>query len=241
MYPLLPESPLTVDLACRIVPIRDRKRQGAIDQRGWPVRFAPHVSRPSIGGFARKPFFSTGGVHRIGETGSAALVERLHWKQMRPFFSELPPYLIGVLGSHARGPSATRSGSSPSYVKACVKRDKSDALEAEAICQAVQRPTIRFVPVKTVEQQSILMTHHTRSLLVCQRTMVENACGHIWQNLVSLQIPILPISRHWCIRFCLPRVTCHDMLALLRRSLSDRSGHLATRYPCWTSNFGLGA
>lgn len=101
---------------------------------------------------------------------------------MRPFFSKLPPYLIGVLGSHARGPSATRSGSSPSYVKACVKRDKSDALEAEAICEAVQRPTMRFVPVKTVEQLSILMTHRARSLLVCQRTMVANAgtSGRTW-------------------------------------------------------------
>src|SRR3546814_338782 len=63
----------------------------------------------------------------------------------------------------------------PSYVKAYVKRGKSDALDAEAICEAVQRPTMRFVPVKTVEQQAILMTHRARSLLVRQRTMLANA------------------------------------------------------------------
>lgn len=63
----------------------------------------------------------------------------------------------------------------PSYVKAYLKRGKSDALDAEAICEAVQRPTMRFVPVKTVEQQAILMAHRTRSLLVRQRTMAANA------------------------------------------------------------------
>jgi transposase len=63
----------------------------------------------------------------------------------------------------------------PSYVKAYVKRGKSDALDAEAICEAMQRPTMRFVPVKTVEQQSILMVHRARSLLVRQRTMLANA------------------------------------------------------------------
>ena len=52
---------------------------------------------------------------------------------------------------------------------------KSDALDAEAICEAVQRPTMRFVPIKTVEQQAILMTHRARSLLVRQRTMLANA------------------------------------------------------------------
>ena len=56
-----------------------------------------------------------------------------------------------------------------------MKRGKSDALDAEAICEAVQRPTMRFGPIKTVEQQGILMTHRARSLLVRQRTMLANA------------------------------------------------------------------
>src|SRR3546814_15291681 len=90
----------------------------------------------------------------------------------------------------------------PSYVKAYVKRGKSDALDAEAICEAVQRPTMRFVPVKTIEQQAILMTHRARSLLVRQRTMLANALSaHLAElgfvanpgiaNLAKLAEPVL--------------------------------------------------
>src|SRR3546814_17061721 len=63
----------------------------------------------------------------------------------------------------------------PSYVKAYVKRGKSDALDAEAICEAVQRLTMRFVPVKTVQQQAILMTHRDRSLPVRQPPLHAHA------------------------------------------------------------------
>ena len=63
----------------------------------------------------------------------------------------------------------------PSYVKAYVKRGKIVGLDAEAICEAVQRPAMRFVPVKTMEQQGVLMTHRARYLLVPQRTMLANA------------------------------------------------------------------
>ena len=63
----------------------------------------------------------------------------------------------------------------PAYVKAYVKRNKNDAADAEAICEAVARPSMRFVPVKDAEQQSVLMLHRARSLLVRQRTMLVNA------------------------------------------------------------------
>lgn len=121
--------------------------------------------------------------HGVDETGATGLVKRLHRKQMLPFFSKLPPCLIGVeaCGSaHHWARTLAAMGHEvrlipPSYVKAYVKRGKSDALDAEAICEAVRRPTMRFVPVKTVEQQGILMTHRARSLLVRQRTMFANA------------------------------------------------------------------
>ena len=121
--------------------------------------------------------------HGIDESGAAVLVKRLHRKQMLPFFSKLPPCLIGVEAcgtAHYWARTLSAMGHEvrlipPSYVKAFVKRGKSDALDAEAICEAVQRPTMRFVPVKTVEQQGILMTHRARSLLVRQRTMLANA------------------------------------------------------------------
>ena len=62
-----------------------------------------------------------------------------------------------------------------SYVKAYVKRNKNDAADAAAICEAVTRPSMRFVPVKTAEQQAVLMLHRTRDLLVRQRTQLINA------------------------------------------------------------------
>lgn len=65
----------------------------------------------------------------------------------------------------------------PTYVKPYVKRQKNDVADAEAICEAVTRPTMRFVPVKSEEQQSILVLHRTRELLIRQRTMLINACG----------------------------------------------------------------
>jgi transposase len=63
----------------------------------------------------------------------------------------------------------------PAYVKAYVKRNKNDAADAEAICEAVTRPSMRFVPVKDTDQQSVLMLHRARNLLVRQRTMLVNA------------------------------------------------------------------
>src|SRR6516164_4546339 len=63
----------------------------------------------------------------------------------------------------------------PSYVAPYVKRGRTDAADAAAICEAVTRPTMRFVPIKTAEQQAVLMLHRTRDLLVRQRTMLVNA------------------------------------------------------------------
>jgi transposase len=121
--------------------------------------------------------------HGIDENGATVLVKKLHRKHMLPFFSKLPPCLIGVEAcgtAHYWARTLTAMGHEvrlipPAYVKVYVKRGKSDALDAEAICEAVQRPTMRFVPVKSVEQQGILMTHRARSLLVRQRTMLANA------------------------------------------------------------------
>ena len=121
--------------------------------------------------------------HGVDANGAKVLVKKLHRKQMLPFFSKLPPCLIGVEAcgtAHYWARTLAAMGHDvrlipPSYVKAYVKRGKSDALDAEAICEAVQRPTMRFVPTKTVEQQAILMAHRARSLLVRQRTMAANA------------------------------------------------------------------
>jgi len=63
----------------------------------------------------------------------------------------------------------------PAYVKAYVKRNKNDAADAEAICEAVTRPSMRFVPIKDANRQSVLMLHRARQLLIRQRTMLVNA------------------------------------------------------------------
>lgn len=116
------------------------------------------------------------------EAGATVLTKRLHRKQMLPFFSKLSRCLIGMeacgtahyWGPHARchgtrGPphsALLREGLCKARQERCVRR-RGD------LGEAVQRPTMRFVPVKTVEQQSILMAHRARSLFVRQRTMLD--------------------------------------------------------------------
>ncbi len=99
-----------------------------------------------------------------------------------PFFSKLPPCLIGMEAcgtSHHWARELVGLGHEvrlmpPAYVKPYVKRGKTDAGDAEAICEAVTRPTMRFVPIKSVEQQAALALHRTRDLLVRQRTQLVN-------------------------------------------------------------------
>jgi len=109
--------------------------------------------------------------------------KRLRRSQVLAFFAKVPPCLVGLeacatahhwareliaLGHEARLMP-------PNYVKAYVKRNKHDVADAEAICEAVRRPTMRFVTVKTVEQQGRLMQHRVRDQLVRQRTQLINA------------------------------------------------------------------
>jgi transposase len=98
-------------------------------------------------------------------------------------FKKLPPCLVGLeacASSHYWAREIAALGHEvrmmpARYVKAYVKRNKNDAADAEAICEAVTRPSMRFVAVKSAEQQSVLMLHRTRELLVKQRTMLVNA------------------------------------------------------------------
>jgi transposase len=122
-------------------------------------------------------------IHGIDETGTPVLTKHLRWKQMERFFARLPSCLIGIEAcatSHHWARVLVGFGHEvklmpPSYVKAHVKRSKNDAADAEAICEAVRRPTMRFVPIKSPDQQSVLMVHRARSLVVRQRTMAANA------------------------------------------------------------------
>jgi len=121
-------------------------------------------------------------VHAIGSTGEVVVRRVLRRAQMMPFFGKLAPCLIGIEAcgtSHHWARELVRLGHEvrlmpPAYVKPYVKRGKTDAGDAEAICEAVRRPTMRFVPIKSVEQQAALSLHRTRDLLVRQRTQLVN-------------------------------------------------------------------
>ena len=127
-------------------------------------------------------------VHGIDAAGAVVVRRQLRRAQLLRFFEKLSPCLVGIEAcatAHYWGREIAALGHEvrlmpPHYVKAYVKRGKTDAADAEAICEAVQRPTMRFVGLKSAEQQSILMLHRTRALLVRQRTMLVNALrGHM--------------------------------------------------------------
>jgi transposase len=127
-------------------------------------------------------------LHGVDAAGAVLLRKRLPRSRMLAFFEKLAPCLIGIeaCGSaHYWGRELSRLGHDvrlipPSYVKPYVKRQKNDAADAEAICEAVTRPSMRFVPIKAPEQQSTMVAHRTRSILTRQRTQLSNAIrGHM--------------------------------------------------------------
>ena len=117
-------------------------------------------------------------VHGRTAAGEVVLRRRLKRAQMEKFFADHPKAVIGMEAcatSHHWGRELEALGHDvrlmpASYVKAYVKRNKNDAADAAAICEAVTRPSMRFVPIKTAEQQAALMLHRTRDLLMRQRT-----------------------------------------------------------------------
>jgi transposase len=121
-------------------------------------------------------------IHGVDATGQVAVRKSLRRSQMLPFFAKLPPCLVGIEAcgtSHHWARELIKLGHEvrlmpPAYVKPYVKRGKTDAADAEAVCEAVTRPTMRFVPVKSPEQQAALSMHRTRDLLVKQRTQLVN-------------------------------------------------------------------
>ena len=122
-------------------------------------------------------------VHGVDTEGNEVIRKQLRRRQVLPFFRKLSPCLVGIEAcatAHHWARQLMGLGHEvklmpPHYVKPYVKRGKNDAADAAAIAEAVTRPSMRFVAVKGVEQQSVLMMHRTRELLVRQRTMVINA------------------------------------------------------------------
>jgi transposase len=121
-------------------------------------------------------------VHAINSVGEVVVRKTLRRAQMQRFFEQLEPCLVGIEAcgtSHYWAREISKLGHEvrlmpPAYVKPYVKRGKTDASDAEAICEAVTRPTMRYVAIKSPEQQAMLALHRTRDLFVKQRTQLVN-------------------------------------------------------------------
>ena len=139
-------------------------------------------------------------VHGIDAEGNVILRRQLKRRYVLTFFQKLPPCLVGIeacASSHHWSRELQALGHTvrlmpPAYVKPYVKRHKNDATDAEAICEAVTRPNMRFVATKTPEQQSCLTLHRTRHLFIRQQTSVINA---IRAHLAEFGI-VAPVGRH---------------------------------------------
>jgi transposase len=188
-------------------------------------------------------------VHGVDDTGAVVIRRRISRAKVLEFFCGLSPCLVGIEAcpsAHHWGRELAALGHTvrlmpPSYVKAYLKRSKNDANDAAAICEAVTRPSMRFVPTKSAQQQSGLMLHRSRQLLVRQRTMLSNAIrGHMAElGIISakgrngtaalLQIiantdddHIPPIAR-----FCL------EVLARQYKALTAEIGSIDKRIHAW--------
>ena len=121
--------------------------------------------------------------HGVDADGRVILRRQLKRGEVLKFCAQLPACLIGMeacAGAHYWARELIALGHDvrlmpPSYVKPYVRRGKTDAADAEAICEAVTRPSMRFVPVKSEEQQAVLMAHRTRDFLVRQLTQIGNS------------------------------------------------------------------
>src|SRR5258708_5968285 len=127
-----------------------------------------------------KPFFQ---LHGVDAAERPVLRRKLRRNQVLAFFAKLPPAVIGMEAcgaAHYWARELRKLGHevklmAPQHVKAYVKRNKNDGRDAEGLCEAMSRPTMQFVPVKTEEQQASLMLAGIRQQLIARRTQLSNA------------------------------------------------------------------
>jgi len=188
-------------------------------------------------------------VHGVNEQGDVVLRKQLRRSQMRAFFARLQPCLIGMEacgGCHYWSRELTKLGHTTrimaaGFVKPYVKGNKNDRNDAEAICEAVQRPNMRFVAAKTPEQQAALHLHHGRRLLVKQRV----ALGQHLRGILMEYGIVLPLGAKVASRRLpeiledadngLPMLT-RQILAEIKAEhdqLDERIKHLEQRLKVW--------
>jgi transposase len=138
-------------------------------------------------------------VHAVDAAGRVVAAKAIKRKEVLAFFAALPPCLVGLEAcgtSHHWGRELQALGHDvrlmpPAYVKAYVRRQKNDAADAAAICEAVTRPSMRFVKVRSIANQAVLMRHKVREMLVGQRTQLLNGLrGHLGElGVIAAQGP----------------------------------------------------
>ena len=188
-------------------------------------------------------------VHGIDAAGKTVIRKQLRRRQVLPFFRKQASCLVGMEAcatSHYWAREIMALGHEvklmpPRYVKPYVKRNKNDAADAEAICEAVTRPTMRFVAVKSAERQSVLMVHRTRELLVRQRTMLVNALrAHMAELGVVARVGLPQVKKLLAViadggddRIPAPARTCLEGLSRQLLSLEREINDAEKRIHAW--------
>lgn len=177
-------------------------------------------------------------LYGVDTAGCKVISKKINRKQLPTFIANLPPCLIGLEacgGAHHWARQFSTFGHTirimaPQFVKPYVKSNKNDAVDAEAICEAVQRPGMRFVPRKSIYQQDIQSLHRVRSLLVARRTAQVNQIRGL-----LLEYGIIISQRAYQVRRVLPDILEdgeNDLSPLFRdllRELYEELKHLDER------------
>jgi len=167
-------------------------------------------------------------VHGVDASGRVIVAKSIRRSKLLEFFASLPPCLVGIeaCGSaHHWARELIKFGHDarmmpPAYVKPYVRRQKNDAADAAAICEAVTRPSMRFVGVRSLENQAIMMRHKTREMLVSQRTQLLNGLrGHLAEiGMIAAQGPRYARELADCIEAgdeTIPLVVCEALAPLV--------------------------
>lgn len=171
-------------------------------------------------------------LHGADARGGALLRKKLRRAQVLAFFATLPPCVVAMEacgGAHFWGRELVKLGHDvrlipPAYVKPFVKRQKNDANDAEAICEAAQRPSMRFVPIKSEEAQGAASVFRVRELLIRQRTQAINALrGHLGEYGHVVPQGVRNVGR----LIALIESEASDLPATARASLDVLAGMLA--------------
>jgi transposase len=188
-------------------------------------------------------------VHGTDAGGRAVLKRKLRRSEVLAFFAKLPRALVGIEACHTAhhwGRELSKLGHEvrlmpPQFVKPYVKSQKNDAADAEAICEAVTRPTMRFVPIKSTNQQAVILLHRTRDLLIRQRSSLISAIrAHFAEFGITVGQGMRNIDRLLTLLRTegaerLPAIAAEmlDVLAAQLRAVAERIDEVEARLLAW--------